>query len=70
MFTPLEYGCCGLPEKEAIAQFGEESVEVRVVNEISRKATTSASSLLKPPFYTMRCLSASYEYCDIFVKFR
>ena len=35
VFTPLEYGCCGLPEEEAIAQFGEESVEVRVVNEIS-----------------------------------
>ena len=28
MFTPLEYGCCGLAEEEAIAQFGEENVEV------------------------------------------
>ena len=37
VFTPLEYGCCGLSEEEAIAQFGEESVEVRVVNQISRK---------------------------------
>jgi len=28
VFTPLEYGCCGLAEEEAIAQFGEENVEV------------------------------------------
>ena len=24
----MEYGCCGLAEEEAIAQFGEENVEV------------------------------------------
>lgn len=28
VFTPLEYGCCGLSEEDAIAQFGEENLEV------------------------------------------
>jgi len=28
VFTPLEYGCCGLAEEDAIAQHGEENVEV------------------------------------------
>ena len=28
VFTPLEYGCCGLAEEDAIKQYGEEDVEV------------------------------------------
>merc|ERR1711872_298127 len=28
VFTPLEYGCCGLAEEDAIKQFGEEDIEV------------------------------------------
>ncbi|XP_060622182.1 thioredoxin reductase 3 [Anolis sagrei] len=28
VFTPLEYGCCGLPEERAIEQLGQENVEV------------------------------------------
>merc|ERR1712117_335931 len=28
VFTPLEYGCCGLSEEDAIAQFGEDNIEV------------------------------------------
>ena len=28
VFTPLEYGCIGLAEEEAVARFGEEDVEV------------------------------------------
>lgn len=28
VFTPLEYGCCGLAEEDAIAQHGEENIEV------------------------------------------
>ena len=28
VFTPLEYGCCGLSEEDAIQQFGEEDIEV------------------------------------------
>lgn len=28
VFTPLEYGCCGLSEEEAIEKFGEEDLEV------------------------------------------
>merc|ERR1711868_25679 len=28
VFTPLEYGCCGLSEEDAIAQLGEENLEV------------------------------------------
>ncbi|XP_075810279.1 thioredoxin reductase 1, cytoplasmic isoform X1 [Microtus pennsylvanicus] len=28
VFTPLEYGCCGLPEEKAIEKFGEENIEV------------------------------------------
>jgi pyruvate/2-oxoglutarate dehydrogenase complex dihydrolipoamide dehydrogenase (E3) component len=29
VFTPLEYGCCGLSEEEAIEKYGEEDLEVR-----------------------------------------
>jgi len=32
VFTPLEYGCCGLSEEDAIAQYGEEDVEVYHTN--------------------------------------
>ena len=28
VFTPLEYGCCGLSEEDAIQQYGEEDIEV------------------------------------------
>eukprot|EP00271_Cylindrocystis_brebissonii_P015462 TRINITY_DN38363_c0_g1_i1.p1 TRINITY_DN38363_c0_g1~~TRINITY_DN38363_c0_g1_i1.p1 ORF type:complete len:504 (-),score=108.36 TRINITY_DN38363_c0_g1_i1:1425-2936(-) len=28
VFTPLEYGCVGMSEEDAVAQFGEENVEV------------------------------------------
>lgn len=28
VFTPLEYGSCGLPEEEAVAKYGEENLEV------------------------------------------
>merc|ERR1712241_401799 len=32
VFTPLEYGCCGLSEEDAIQQFGEEDIEVYHTN--------------------------------------
>jgi len=32
VFTPLEYGCCGLAEEDAIKQYGEEDVEVYHAN--------------------------------------
>jgi len=32
VFTPLEYGCCGLSEEDAIAQHGEENIEVYHTN--------------------------------------
>lgn len=28
VFTPLEYGCCGWAEEDAIKQFGEDNIEV------------------------------------------
>ena len=28
VFTPLEYGCCGLSEDDAVAQYGEDAIEV------------------------------------------
>merc|ERR1712012_855876 len=28
VFTPLEYGCCGLSEEDAIARFGEENLSI------------------------------------------
>ena len=31
VFTPLEYGCCGLSEEDAIEQFGEGDIEVFVI---------------------------------------
>jgi len=32
IFTPLEYGCVGLSEEEAIQQYGEENIEVYIQN--------------------------------------
>merc|ERR1719180_73170 len=32
VFTPLEYGCCGLAEEDAIQQFGEDDIEVYHTN--------------------------------------
>jgi len=32
VFTPLEYGCCGLSEEDAITQYGEEDIEVYHTN--------------------------------------
>ena len=34
VFTPTEYGCCGLSEDEAIARHGENNVEVRGVRAV------------------------------------
>lgn len=28
VFTPLEYGCCGLPEEEAIKRHGDQNIEI------------------------------------------
>lgn len=28
VFTPIEYGCCGLVEVDAIAKYGEENISV------------------------------------------
>ena len=28
VFTPLEYGCCGLAEEDALKRFGEDKIEV------------------------------------------
>jgi thioredoxin reductase (NADPH) len=28
VFTPLEYGCIGLAEEDAVAQYGEDDIEV------------------------------------------
>ena len=33
VFTPLEYGCCGISENAAIDRYGEEDVEVRTWQE-------------------------------------
>ena len=32
MFTPLEYGSIGLPEEDAITIFGEDNIEVIIIN--------------------------------------
>ena len=32
VFTPLEYGCCGLAEEEAFARLGEDNVDVYHTN--------------------------------------
>lgn len=30
VYTPLEYGCCGLAEEDALKQFGDKNIEVRL----------------------------------------
>jgi hypothetical protein len=32
VFTPLEYGTCGLSEDDAIKQYGEADIEVQIHN--------------------------------------
>ena len=32
VFTPLEYGCIGLSEEDAIAKYGEDNIEVYHTN--------------------------------------
>lgn len=32
MFTPLEYGSCGLSEEKAVERFGEENIEVSYIH--------------------------------------
>ena len=32
VFTPLEYGCCGLSEEDAIQQYGEGDIEVNTLS--------------------------------------
>ena len=32
VFTPLEYGCCGFSEEDAISKFGEDNIEVYHTN--------------------------------------
>ncbi|KRX86943.1 Thioredoxin reductase 1, cytoplasmic [Trichinella pseudospiralis] len=31
VFTPLEYGCCGLSEEKAIEKYGENNIEMRIL---------------------------------------
>ena len=51
VFTPLEYGCCGLSEEDAIQQYGEEDIEV-------------FSNLTELPSYqlvtTVRCITPTF----------
>ena len=50
VFTPLEYGCCGLSEEDAIQQYGEGDIEVvpcqffKIAANVSR-CTTPISGL-------------------------
>lgn len=32
VFTPLEYGSCGLAEEKAIEEYGKQNLEVRALN--------------------------------------
>jgi thioredoxin reductase (NADPH) len=32
VFTPLEYGCCGMSEEEAIEKIGEDNLEIYHIN--------------------------------------
>merc|ERR1711970_764286 len=48
VFTPLEYGCCGLSEEDAIQQYGEEDIEVYHTNFWPLEWTVAASRQVPP----------------------
>ena len=41
VFTPLEYGCCGLSEEDALARYGEDNVEIYHSNFTPLEATVA-----------------------------
>ena len=45
VFTPLEYGCCGLSEEKAIEVYKKENLEVRILYD--------QSSFLEATFYAV-----------------
>lgn len=48
VFTPLEYGACGLSEEKAVEKFGEENIEVSsTLYSYIKLTTTSPPSNLK-----------------------
>lgn len=49
VFTPLEYGCVGLSEEEAVARHGEEHVEVNQGPEEKRLPQYDTCVALVPP---------------------
>ena len=41
VFTPLEYGCIGLSEEDAVARYGEDNIEVYHTNYIPLEYTVA-----------------------------
>ena len=58
VFTPLEYGCCGLSEEDAIQQFGEEDIEVSSV--VGR----TINNLLPLPGVSHQLLATGVDRCS------
>ena len=67
VFTPLEYGCCGLSEEDAIQQYGEGDIEVtpcqifNIAANVSR-CTTPTSGLWNGLWLTVQRTPATQNW--------
>ena len=57
VFTPLEYGVCGLSEEDALHQYGEEDIEVRRHKTPRHLHSTSPSRSLQHLNTLPRCIT-------------
>ena len=48
VFTPLEYGCCGLSEEEAILNLGEMPCLRSRVHRLTKNKVSEASTSMPP----------------------
>ena len=67
VFTPLEYGCCGLSEEDAIQQYGEEDIEVFSYGNITfYQLVTIATIVIN--FSPLPCISlflSTFHHCQV-----
>jgi len=67
VFTPLEYGCCGLNEEEAIATYGEKNIEVyhtrftALEHAAVHREAHDGTSIENPHFAKLICIKNEQE---------
>jgi len=67
VFTPMEYACVGMSEEAAIAQYGEESVEVyhlrydTLENGVAHRSNVDGSDAQAPCYSKVVCVRATVD---------